>query len=214
MISERQYSRFPSGPSFSLDEPLRVALKQWLHLIKEGPPRTIDMQVSKKADVVVFTDGFTPDPRIRAQQTELDRVGAVLFDRRLDHPLQFSEAIPTSVSSKWLHRATQIIPIEMLAPILALCSFRDRLINADAILLIDSEVVEAALVKGYSSKSDVCELISLFWDLALDLHCRIFIDRVSTDANPADWPSRNDLMRGQTAGWVTVQAKWPKRLQN
>ena len=86
--------------------------------------------------------------------------------------------------------------------------------NADAILLIDSEVVEAALVKGYSSKSDVCELISLFWDLALELHCRIFIDRVSTDANPADWPSRNDLKRGQSAGWVTVQVKWPTRLKH
>ena len=212
VISERQYSRFPTGPSFSLDKPLRVALGHWLSLIKDGPPRTIDRQVSKRADAVIFTDGFTPDPRIRAQQKELDRVGAVLFDRRLDHPLQFTEIVPDHVSQKWLHRATQIIPIEMVAPILALCAFRERLFNADVIRLIDSEVVEAALVKGYSSKADVCELISVFWDLALELRCRLFIDRVSTDANPADWPSRNDLDRGASVGWVTVQAKWPESL--
>lgn len=103
----------------------------------------------------------------------------------------------------------QIIPIELLAPVLALRTFRDRLNGADVIILIDSEVVEAALVKGYSSKEDVCSLISIFWDLALELSARIFIDRVSTDANPADWPSRNDLKRGQEAGWITVDCKWP-----
>lgn len=31
--------------------------------------------------------------------------------------------------------------------------------------VIDSEAVEAALIKGYSSKSDLCDLISVFWDL-------------------------------------------------
>ena len=210
VISERQYMRLPLGPKFGLDPPLREALKQWLVLIEAGPPRTIDRQISKRADVVIFTDGFTPDPR-EALATRLpDRVGAVLFDRRLTKPRQFSEVIPWSISRKWLHRSTQIIPIEMMAPVLALETFADRLVNADVILLIDSEAVEAALIKGYSSRSDVCEIISIFWERALRLRCRIFIDRVSTDANPADWPSRNDLNRGQEAGWCTVPAEWPK----
>ena len=210
VISERQYMRLPLGPKFGLDLPLREALKQWLVLIEAGPPRTIDRQISKRADVVIFTDGFTPDPR-EALATRLpDRVGAVLFDRRLTKPRQFSEVIPLSISRKWLHRSTQIIPIEMMAPVLALETFADRLVNADVILLIDSEAVEAALIKGYSSRSDVCEIISIFWERALRLRCRIFIDRVSTDANPADWPSRNDLNRGQEAGWCTVPAEWPK----
>lgn len=124
------------------------------------------------------------------------------FDRRLRCPLQFTEVIPCSVSKKWPHRATQIIPIEMMGPILALCTFGDRLIDADVIVLIDSEVVEAALVKGHASKADVCELIS-----TLDLRCRIFIDRVPTDANPADWPPRNELIKGQNTGWLTWL--WP-----
>ena len=57
-----------------------------------------------------------------------------------------------------------------------------------------------SLIKGYSSRSDMCELITLFWDLALKLRVRVFIDRVSTDANPADWPSRNKLWIGEAAG--------------
>ena len=81
------------------------------------------------------------------------------------------------------------------------------------IILIDSEAVEAALVKGYSSKEDLCLLISKFWDEVFDLKVRVFIDRVSTDSNPADWPSRNDLRAtGEKAGWATVEAVWPAYL--
>ena len=212
VISERQYMRFPVGPRFGLDLPLRASLEQWLKLVSQGPPRTIDRQVSKKSDVVIFTDGFTPDPRTPVSSRLPDRVGAVLFDRRLVHPRQFTAVVPREVSKRWIPRTTQIIPIEMLAPVLALETFADRLVGADVIVLIDSEAVEAALVKGYSSREDVCSIISVFWDRALSLKCRIFIDRVSTDANPADWPSRNDLRNGREAGWITIDARWPNDL--
>jgi len=137
-----------------------------------------------------------------------------MFDRKLGAPVQFSEVVPKSVSETWLTRKTQIVPIEMLAPILALETFASRLINTDLIILIDSEAVEGALIKGYSSREDISSLVSVFWDLALKLGCRVFIDRIATDANPADWPSRGNLKIGQDAGWKTVQARWPDGLMN
>ena len=211
VISERQYMRVAGRESlFKVDLPLELALKHWMFLVQEGPPRTIDVSNSKKADVVVFTDGFTPDPR--SSDSRPDRVGAVMFDRRMEKPVQFTAIVPDEVKQSWLSRATQIIPIEMLAPILALSTFADRLAAADVILLIDSEVVEAALIKGYSRKADVCSLVSLFWELALKLKVRIFIDRVSTDANPADWPSRDQMHKGEAVGWVTRDAVWPVEL--
>jgi len=93
----------------------------------------------------------------------------------------------------------------MIAAVLALTTFSDRIRNCDMIILI-------ALVKGYSSKEDLCLLISKFWDEVFDLKVRVFIDRVSTDSNPADWPSRNDLATGEKAGWATVEAVWPAYL--
>ena len=104
------------------------------------------------------------------------------------------------------------MPIEMLAPVVALSTFADRLFEADLNLLIDSESVEAALVKGYSSRADMCEIIRLFWNIGLALRVRVFIDRISTDANPADWPSRNRLEIGEAAGWRTVKPIWPSSL--
>ena len=69
------------------------------------------------------------------------------------------------------------------------------------------------MIKGYSSKEDLCRIISVFWDLAFQLSVRVFIDRVSTDANPADWPSRDKLHVGEAVGWQTVQVAWPTALK-
>ena len=207
-ISERQYARFPLGSEFKVDEALRRSLMQWKFLVNEGPPRPIDRVSEKLVDAVIFTDGFfTPDPR--SQDKDPDRVGGVLFDRRCSCPCQFTAVVPDSIKSKWLKRATQIVPVEMIATILALETFQDRVRGADILLLVDSESVEGALIKGYSSREDLCDLISVFWNLAFKLNCRVFIDRISTDANPADWPSRNKFKIGEAAQWSTVRAKWP-----
>ena len=100
----------------------------------------------------------------------------------------------------------------MLAPIIALETFSSRLFRADLFIFMDSEVVEAALVKGYSSREHLCLLVSVFWDLVLRLRARVFIDRVATDANPANAPSRDNLELGNHAGWLTAPAQWPDSL--
>ena len=208
-ISERQYAR-SSPDGFKLDHALSFSLRHWRKLISAGPPRPIEIRHAKNADVIIFTDGFTPDPR--KNEKLADRVGGVIFDRRQMAPSQFTAVVPKHVQKKWIPRKTQIVPVEMVAPLIALETFKDRLFGADIILLIDSEAVEAALVKGYSSKEDLCELISVFWNQVFDLQARVFIDRVATDANPADWPSRNNLSFGEVAGWKSVQAVWPTAL--
>ena len=208
VISERQYARHPPDGAFSLGIPLKRALEQWMFLVSEGPPRPIDLKRSKFSDAVLFTDGFSPDPR--SQEKLPDRIGAVIIDRRLSEPIQFTAAVPIGVKNQWLDRKTQIVPVEMLGPIVAISTFTDRLFFCDVLLFVDSEAVEAALVKGYSGKSDLCDLIKIFWDLVFKLRMRIFIDRVATDANPADWPSRNDLETGSAAGWKSVRPIWPE----
>lgn len=102
-------------------------------------PRPIDFKVSKPGGAVILADGFTPDPRER-----------VKFSNRAAAPVR---------------RSVQIVPIEMLSPILALTTCGDRLRDIDLLFFVDSKSVEAALVKGHSSKEDLCEFISVFWDL-------------------------------------------------
>ena len=106
-ISERQYSKTLSKEQKAvLGTALEQALKQWLRLVNNGPPRELKPVIVAKADVVIFTDGFFPDPR-RSEKGPA-RVGAVMFDRRRAHPVQFSEIVPQEVMDKWLSCATQI----------------------------------------------------------------------------------------------------------
>ena len=209
-LSERQYSRDQGGDRSLLTPQIVRALKHWKRLISAGPPRPIDLRTERKADVVVFTDGFAPD--FRKGEVDPERIGIVVFDRRSPAPFQVSEPIPENVIKKWVPRKSQIFPVELIAPVLALYTFRDLLRGRDVVFLIDSEGVEAALVKGYSAREDVASIVEVFWNLALELGVNAFIDRISTDANPADWPSRSRLEIGRNAGWLLAECQWPPEL--
>ena len=145
-LSERQYLKDFGSDRSCMNEALTRALTQWRKLIESGPPTQIAFRAEKKSDAVIFTDGFTPDARFREKGA--DTVGAVIFDLRNDAPSQFTAVIPNEVRDRWLVRKTQIIPIEMIAPILAVHTFGDQLRGKDLLLLIDSEPAESALVKG------------------------------------------------------------------
>ena len=95
---------------------------------------------------------------------------------------------------------------------LALHTFRDYLFRKTHTLLVDAEAVEGALVKGYSARSDLCELVGIFWDLVLELKVLVYIERVPTDANHSDPPSRDKLKIGEALGWKSVKATWPKNV--
>ena len=99
--------------------------------------------------------------------------------------------------------------VELVATVLALETFRHYMQDATVLLLVDAEAVEGALVKGYSSRWDASLLVGQFWELAQVLNAAIYIDRVPTDANCSDGPSRDKVFIGERLGWLEVQAQWP-----
>ena len=130
-LSERQYLKHARDDGFALNPALLLSLFQWLKLVQDGPPRPIEEQKLKKSDAVLFTDGFTPDARKNGKG--LDRIGGVVFDRQQSKPYQFTAAVPERVKKFWLVRKTQIVPIEMLAPIVALSTFGPMIRGKDII---------------------------------------------------------------------------------
>ena len=64
--------------------------------------------------------------------------------------------VPEEIMEEWVPRATQIVMIELLPPSVVNECFREDLEGAKVLLFVDSEAVEGALVKGYSSKDDLC----------------------------------------------------------
>ena len=76
------------------------------------------------------------------------------------------------------------------------------------LLLVDSEAVEGAFVKGDSPTQDLCAYAGSLWRAALSLQVGLYVDRVPTDGNPADDPSRRrfDLLERMGASWIPAGA--------
>ena len=73
-------------------------------------------------------------------------------------------------------------------------------------MYIDAEAVLAALVKGYSGREDLCNLVGLFWYMCAAKSIGVYLDRVPSDANPADGPSRGDCRALIDLGATRVDA--------
>jgi|OrbCmetagenome_4_1107370.scaffolds.fasta_scaffold390673_1 hypothetical protein len=43
-----------------------------------------------------------------------------MFGRRLRQPVQFISIVPEKIKKRWLQRTTQILPVEMVATVIAL----------------------------------------------------------------------------------------------
>ena len=83
--------------------------------------------------------------------------------------------------------------VEMFAAVIALTTFERAVRGRKVLLMIDSESALGGLVKGYSAKEDLCRLVGIFWEIGLKMDTMIYLDRISTDANPADDPSRDQI---------------------
>ena len=52
-------------------------------------------------------------------------------------------------------------------------------------------------------------LTAVFWDQLVDLDCLMYVDRVSTDGNIADGPSRGRSREAEAGGWEHREAVIP-----
>ena len=90
-------------------------------------------------------------------------------------------------------RKTQIIPLELLAAAGTLLTYSDQFASRDVIFFIDNQSVCGALAKGTSKSRDIQHYATAWHILTLHLRCRVWIEWVPSEANPADKLSREGL---------------------
>ncbi len=66
---------------------------------------------------------------------------------------------------------------------------------------VDSESVLGAAIKGYSAKEDVSDLAAELWEAISRFGPIVYFDRISTDANTAGGPSRNNKAIANQCDW-------------
>ena len=90
--------------------------------------------------------------------------------------------------------------------------FGSELMHKKVIGMIDSESSLGALIKGYSRTEDISESVSLVWDEIASRSINLFLDRVSTDANISDEPSRDCWDIHNQCGWQAVTIEIPHEI--
>ena len=205
-ISERQYVQLYRD---DINEAIRRSLMEWARIIRDGKRRSLMSATDDEVDGVLFTDGYSPE---EITDDDKMRIGVVLFMKDRAKPVCFTMPIEKTIAHKWLPRKNQIALVELFAPIAAVETFGHLMQGKKIIFMIDSESALGALVKGYSDREDMCELVGLFWKQIAQLDILTYLDRVPTDCNPSDEPSRNDMSIAEYLGWVIADPIIPSEI--
>ena len=188
-----------------MNDALAISILEWIHIIENVTPKSLAHQESEEMEVIIYTDGYFPDAR--KSESEEPRIGGVAFARWCHAPVAFSTEIPQEVANTWLPRKTQIVMIEALALPVAAETFRNLIRGRNVLWLVDSDPVLGAAVKGHSAREDVCSGITSFWEIIRDEGAKVYLDRIPTDGNLSDGPSRAMWRPAGQCGWATVTAK-------
>jgi len=215
-LSERQFEFAPKtsrdwNKPHEINEAIEDALKSWLQILDKGRPRVIRQIRPGPADVVCFTDGFAPENKDELEKKP--RVGAVMAAWWRKSPVGISKVVPENMIKTWIPRKNQIALIELFGAVLFVAHFGPEIAGKRIILLVDSESALDALIKGQSKFSDVIRLVKVFWEFVAEFHLDIYLDRVSTDANPSDGLSRGKIKDAKDLLWEIEEARFGERLE-
>ena len=129
-------------------------------------------------------------------------MGAVLYDPT-DHQLLYpASAVPEDSVRTWLPKISYMGQLELLAAPFGLATWAKRLVDRPILLWIDNDRAAANLVEGYSPKTDSSSIVGSFWLMAAQLKASIYIDRVESESNLSDGPSRFEFDLIQSLGGV------------
>ncbi|KAF4647528.1 hypothetical protein FOL47_004486, partial [Perkinsus chesapeaki] len=127
---------------------------------------------------------------IYSDATSTGGIGVVANAKDFAKPIYAACEAPEWLYSRLSERKTQIIALELFATLVAIETFGKYISGRPVLIFVDSVAVEQALVKGYSKLDDLNDMIGKFWSACERLQLKVWIDRVPSDLNPADKPSR------------------------
>ena len=171
---------------------LLIALKWWLAVLQMGivEERAWDLSCEPLLHLFVDARGVPP------------RCAAVLF---INGECLYTDGAPSKqVLDEFQKRAdAQIMGLEVLAIAVGLATFAEELRGRKVIVWSDNKGAEAACRKGSAKSWDHAVMIHDIWSLALKNDTAIWIERVASDDNLSDLPSREsyELLHALRGRW-------------
>lgn len=106
----------------------------------------------------------------------------------------FSEAVPKELLQLIKHgdKETAIQELEMVAITIAVEVWRECLGKHRVVIFSANDSVRKSIIKGYSSNPFVNTLLGHLFVLEDAMNCQLWLERVPSQSNPADAPSREE----------------------
>ena len=174
------------GTKCPITSQLYIGIEFFVRVIPLIRPRVYHLGHVTRRPVVAYSDAeWTPrDPPLLPKR---GLGGCIWVD---DDSYACAIDAPMEVVNSLAIRKTQIIPLELIAAAGTLTTYAKQLEGRDVIFFIDNQSVCGALAKGTSRSRDIQNLTTAWHFLALKLRCRIWIEWVPSESNPADMLSR------------------------
>jgi len=201
--------RLLSADNLSENNDLKPSLKlgMWyfLKVLRELEPRKYMAVTVQAPPVLLYTDACWEE-KSRPQHIDAG-MGALLFLPNGECLGAYCQARPDFLGHL-KPRKTQITPLELATPILAVHTWSHLLRNTKVLLFIDNQAAAAALATGTSTQQDIQCMVSLFYLSLEALGLDIWVEWIESDSNPSDLISRTGAFEGRPA----EKLLWPQWL--
>ena len=153
--------------------------------LKASRPRTLTA-FSEKRPILIFTDG--------AWEQNRGGLGAVVIDMATGEKWVLAGLVPQQLLDRWSELVGDqlICQIELYAMVTLRWMFKERLNGRRSIWWVDNDAARFALIKGLSNSPTMLQLVRAFYAFELSFPTFSWVERVASDSNPADAPSRDN----------------------
>ena len=205
----RMLKALVQGRPRSIDQEVRRMFNFWREYFRDRAPRKVYIGRRSKP-VLLFTDAA-------ADGDDFAQVGsgAVLYDPATACFEFFAAHVTERAVSAWReHGQKQVIGQGELHPIAcALSTWADKLRDRDCIIFVDNNSAKDAIIRGDSSHPASRAFVDSVRTSAAALGCGMWLERVPSPSNVADWPSRGVLAPLLKAGAKRVGVVVPPELK-
>lgn len=179
-LMEHAYGNTPD-----VDDDVAFALGLMLDRLKNAGPKKVGKQ--SVLEWFVFTDAAYE------AETETGGLGAVIVNSDGSCKCWFGMQLTSDqceiFGSK--NKRTIIYELELLAACLAIELLKDFLVDSFPVLLVDNDSVRQAMIPGIASGLVAKTVLQRHLRFEVNHTTSIWFARVPSEANIADWPSRN-----------------------
>ena len=177
-------------------------------------PRVVDCFADQRP-IVLFTDGAAESSDPAVLTFDMVTIGAVAIDTADGSMKHFGDYVPDLIIGEW--RAAGILQVitqaEVYPVILAKTLLGETWQGRRVIIFIDNDAARYSFINSNSGSEPICDMLLVNSSLDISLNIACWYERVASESNIADLPSRLQFQELDDMGSVRVEPDHPDSIK-